>query len=400
MTTDARRMAETAARASYGRLLAIVAAGSGDLAAAEDALAEAFVSALRTWPDRGVPDNPEGWLITVARRQVGRMRRHRGVMDAAARTLEMLLRGASETLASLPDRRLELLFVCAHPAIDRAMHTPLMLQTVLGLDAVRIASAFLVAPAAMGQRLVRAKAKIKAAGIAFEEPDPGMLDERLGAVLDGIYVTYGTGWDAGPDAEPRIVGLAAEAVFLARLVAELLPASAEAKGLLALMLHCEARRAARRDGDGRFVPLAQQQTALWSHDLIAEAERVLRDAAEAGQPGRYQIEAAIQSLHVQRRITRYDHGPELVALYDLLVRHAPSLGSLVARAAALAEVGRPADALAALAQCPADRVIDHQPYWATRAHILCQLGRDDRAARKRAVALTRDPAVRAHLLAG
>lgn len=397
MTDDARRSAEAAARASYGRLLALVAAGTRDLAAAEDALAEAFVAALRSWPEKGVPDKPEAWLLTVAQRHVGRVRRHHGVRAAAASTLELLYRECEDGSGSLPDRRLALLFVCAHPAIDPAIRTPLMLQTVLGLDAARIAAAFLVAPATMGQRLVRAKAKIKAAGIRFEDPEPEELPSRLEAVLDAIYAAYGTGWDAVPGAEGEIAAFTSEAIFLARLAVALLPAEPEAKGLLALMLYCEARAPARRDADGGFVPLGDQNIALWTRDAIIEAEALLREAAVSGRFGRYQCEAAIQSLQVQRRMTGHAHWRDLLTLYDLLAVHTPSLGARVAAAVALAEAGEPVQALATLDALPAERVSGYQPYWVSRMHVLALLGRDTADARATALTLTRDPAVRAHL---
>lgn len=399
MTGDARRSAEAAARESYGRLLALVAAGSGDVAAAEDALASAFVAALATWPERGIPDRPEAWLLTAARRAAGSERRHRTVRTAAAETIEMLHSETAEREQGFPDRRLALLFVCAHPAIDEAIRTPLMLQTVLGLDAARIAAAFMIAPAAMGQRLVRTKAKIRAAGIPFSEPEASELPERLEAVLDAIYAAYGAGWDALPGAEAEIAGLAEEALFLARLVVSLLPEEPEAKGLLALVLHCEARRAARRSADGAFVPLAEQDMRLWSRAAIAEAEALLRQASLAGSFGRYQCEAAIQSLHVQRRVSGQSLSSELLALYELMARRAPSLGSLIAAAAVRAEAGDAAGALAALEALPADRVATYQPYWVTRMHVLEHLGRDTREARAQALLLTRDPAVRAHLTA-
>jgi RNA polymerase sigma-70 factor, ECF subfamily len=398
MTGDARRSAEAAARASYGRLLALIASGSGDVAGAEDALATAFVAALSTWPERGIPDRPEAWLLTAARRAASSERRHRAVRSAASETIELLHHEAADLNRGLPDRRLALLFVCAHPAIDEGIRTPLMLQTVLGLDAARIAAAFLIAPATMGQRLVRAKAKIRKAGIPFTEPETEELPGRLEAVLDAIYAAYGTGWDALPGAEPGIAGLAEEAVFLARLVVSLLPEAPEAKGLLALILYCEARRGARRGPEGTFVALAEQDMALWSREAIAEAEALLRQASRAGAFGRFQCEAAIQSLHVQRRMTGQALWPELLQLYDLLAAQAPSLGSLVAAAAVRADAGDAAGALAALDALPPERVQAYQPYWVTRMHVLGHLGRDAREARAQALLLTRDPAIRSHLL--
>jgi len=245
---NSRAAAERAARTSYGRLVAFLAARSRDVAAAEDALSEAFVDALETWPVRGVPRNPEGWLLTTARRRLLDAGRHDRVRAKAPIDLAAEIAApAEDSDVVFPDERLKLLFVCAHPAIDEAARTPLMLQTVLGLDAARIASAFLTAPAAMGQRLVRAKAKIRDAGVRFEVPDGPDLPARLGPVLDAVYVAYGSGWDDVAGADPRRKGLADEAVWLGGVLVELLPAEPEAAGLLALMLYCESRRAARRD---------------------------------------------------------------------------------------------------------------------------------------------------------
>ncbi|MBN8893110.1 MAG: hypothetical protein J0H91_22745 [Rhodospirillales bacterium] len=304
MTDPARAAAEAAARASYGRLVAWLAARTRDVAAAEDALADAFAAALRTWPARGVPDRPEAWLLTTARRNLGHAARHRLVRAAAAPTLHLLATAAQDRdeAGAFPDERLKLLFVCAHPAIDPAMHTPLMLQSVLGLDAARIAAAFVVAPAAMGQRLVRAKAKIRDAGIRFAVPGPADLPARLAPVLDAVYAAFGTAWDAPPRGEEPggpAANLGEEAIWLARLIASLLPEEPEALGLLALLLHCQARQPARRDAAG-FVPLSAQDPALWSAPLIAEAEAALLRACALGRIGRFQLEAAIQSAHAGR----------------------------------------------------------------------------------------------------
>jgi predicted RNA polymerase sigma factor len=240
--TEAHRVAEAAARTSYGRLVAQLAARSGDLAAAEDALSDAFAAALSTWPTRGVPSNPEGWLLVAARRRVYNHFRHARVEDNATNDLQRLIEARAEIAREVVvvDDRLKLLFVCAHPAIDEAVRTPLKLQTVLGLDAERIGSAFLVTPSTMGQRLVRAKAKIKATRLRFTVPDPEDLPERLREVLQAIYAAYGTGWNDLSGASER--GLTAEALFLGRLLVSLLPNEPEAQGLLALMLDCEARR--------------------------------------------------------------------------------------------------------------------------------------------------------------
>jgi predicted RNA polymerase sigma factor len=233
-----------------------------------------------------------------------------------------------------PDERLKLLFVCAHPAIDEAARTPLMLQAVLGLDAARIASAFLVAPAAMSQRLVRVKAKIRDAAIEFRVPEARELPSRLDAVLEAIYAAYGSGWDDVAGADARRQGLAEEAIWLGRLVVRLLPEAPEGRGLLALMLYCEARRPARRDAGGGYVPLSQQDVARWSGPMIDEAEAMLAGAAQAGTPGRFQLEAAIQSAHAQRARTGRTDWEAIALLYEGLLRYAPSIGARVGHAEA------------------------------------------------------------------
>lgn len=335
---EARMAADLAARASYGRLLSLLARDWRDLTGAEDALADAFRAALETWPQGGVPAKPEAWLLTTARRLLIDRRRAIAVRADAEPTLALLAQEHAMTETALfPDERLKLLFVCAHPAIDAAARAPLMLQTVLGLDAARIARAFLTSPAALGQRLVRAKAKIRDAGIAFVIPEQAELPERLDAVLQAIYAAFGSGWEDVAGADPRRSGLTLEAIWLARLVVHLLPAEPEARGLLALMLHCQARRDARRDGAGAFVPLAEQDTTLWSPGLIREAESELSRASAAGRIGPFQLEAAIQSVHAARAVTGRTDAQALAQLYEGLARLAPTTGVLVSRAAAIAE---------------------------------------------------------------
>jgi len=397
---DARRAAEAAARASYGRLIAYLSARCRDVAAAEDALGDALRAALETWPRDGVPARPEAWLLTTARRRlIDRMRREQA-RDAAAETLRLIAEQASPERDRFPDDRLKLLFVCAHPAIDPAARTPLMLQAALGLDAARIASAFLVSPATMGQRLVRAKAKIRDAAIPFEVPEPAELGGRLAAVLEAIYAAYGAGWEDVAGADPRRADLVEETIWLARLAVELLPDEPEAKGLLALLLHCEARRPARRGADGRFVPLSEQDVRLWRRPMMAEAERWLAAASAAGHIGRYQLEAAIQSAHAERARSGQVDWAAIVHLYDGLAIVAPSVGALLGRAAALAQTGDPQAALAAIDAVSQEVVATHQPFWALRAHLLRRLGRTDEAmlAYERAIGLTEDPAVRDFLL--
>lgn len=400
MTATAAAVERTA-RDAYGRLVAMLASRSGDLAAAEDGLADALLAALESWPVKGVPANPTGWLLRTARNRAIDGHRASGRADARADDIRMLEEELATLSPDFPDDRLKLLFVCAHPAIDAGVRTPLMLQAVLGLDAARIARAFLVAPAAMGQRLVRAKAKIRAAGIGFAVPDPQQLGDRLPPVLDAIYGAFGLAWDDVPGGDAPASDLSAEAVFLARLLVDLLPADPESKGLLALMLFCEARRGARRDAVGRFVPLAEQNVSLWSRPLIAEGDALLIAASRHARFGRYQCEAAIQSAHSQRAFGRSAPTAALAGLYDLLVDRAPSIGAVIGRASALLDDGAPDAAAAALADLPADRVRDHQPYWAAHAAVMRALGQE-RAAREsaqRAIGLSHDPAVRAYLMA-
>ncbi len=395
---------EAVARDSYGRLIAYLAARSGDVAGAEDALGDAFVAALRRWPEDGVPGKPEAWLLRAARHRLIDAARHLEVRHAAEGFLQQLIEEegpAVTTHEPIPDERLKLLFVCAHPAIDAAARTPLMLQTVLGIEAERIASAFLVSPAAMSQRLVRAKSKIREAAIPFLVPEPPEWEERVAFVLEAIYAAYTTGWESLGEAGATHHALAGEAIALGRVLLHLMPQEPEARGLLALMLHCEARRAARFTAEGTFVPLDEQDCALWSPALITEAEHHLCLAAAARRPGRFQLEAAIQSIHADRAVTGRIDWQEILLLYQGLIHFTPGAGALVGRAVALAEAGDAAAGLAALDAIPAGRVPSYQPYWAARGHVLRRLGhnREAHESLTRAASLSDDPALRRHLLA-
>jgi len=393
---------EAVARDSYGRLVAYIASRTGDIADAQDALSEALVAALETWPTNGVPDKPEAWLLHVARnRLIDASRREQTRRDAEP-SLQQLAEETEATTTdheSFPDERLKLLFVCAHPAIDPAARTPLMLQAVLGIDGARIASAFLVSPAAMSQRLVRAKNKIRDAGIPFRVPEPPEWDERVSFVLDAIYAAYTTGWESLMETASTHHALAREAITLGRMLTQLMPQEPEALGLLALILHCEARREARYTSDGKFVPLDQQDTTLWSQSMIAEAEKHLRSAAAFKHMGRCQLEAAIQSLHANRARSGRIDWKEIALLYEGLVRIAPVIGSFVGRAVAIAQAGDPAAGFAVLQQIPTDRTANYQPYWAARGHLLQLLNRKDEAreAFNRAASLTDDPVLREYL---
>lgn len=400
--TEAHHAAEMAARRSYGKLVAILAVRTGDVAAAEDALAEAFAAALAHWPLNGCPPNPEAWLLTVARRKlIDDARRHRSG-EAAVRQLQLLAEGmeAAVEAEEIPDQRLALMFVCAHPAIEAGIRAPLMLQVVLGLNAQVIASAFLISPASMSKRLVRAKEKIRRTGIPFSVPARDELAGRLAAVLDAIYAAFAEGWadPGGTDLARR--DLAEEAIFLARTTTELLPEEPEALGLLALILHAHARRHARRTADGEYVPLSQQDQALWDWPLIEEAEALLRCASALGSIGRYQLEAAVQSAHVYRCRTGCANWGEVAQLYDALFVLTGSPVVALNRVLAIAESEGTETALEALQELAGDgRLTGYQPYWAARADLLAQTGALDEARRAYdiAIGLERDPAVRRFL---
>lgn len=402
MTEPARSTAEAVARRGYGKLVALLAARTRDVAAAEDALSEAFALALARWPLDGCPSNPEAWLFTVARRKALDLARKRGRDAAASAHLRILSEGLSAGVddAPIPDRRLALLFTCAHPAIDAGVRAPLMLQVVLGLDAKTIAAAFLTSAEAMGKRLVRAKEKIRRAGIPFRVPAREELPGRLDAVLDAVYAAFAEGWSDASGTDVARRDLTGEALFLARLAAKLLPCEGEALGLLALMLHAEARRPARRDSAGEYVPFAEQDPGLWDWRMIAEAEALLRAAGALGRPGRYQLEAALQSAHVYRKRTGTANWSDVVRLYDALLALTGSPVVAINRAMAAAEAHGAETALAALEQVAADaRLAEYQPYWAARAELLSRTGAraEARRAYDFAIGLERDPAVRRFL---
>ena len=386
--------ADAVARRSYGKLVAFLVARTHDVAAAEDALSEAFASALANWPIHGCPNNPEAWLLTAARRRMIDFMRRRRRDETASDQLRIMSEGlAASTDAEIPDQRLALMFASAHPAIEAGIRAPLILQVVLGLEAKTIASAFLTSPAAMSKRLVRAKDKIRQAGIPFSIPAREELPARLETVLDAIYAAFTEGWTdpAGTDAARR--DLTEEVMFLARLATELLPKEPEALGLLALMLHAEARRPARRNADGEYVPLAEQDPATWDSKMIAEAEALLLRASALGSLGRYQLEAALQSAHVHRSRSGQANWEEVVQLYDALFAISASPVIAINRALALGS-------LEAMPDIAADaRLAEYQPYWAARAELLVKAGdrTQARQAYEIAIGLERDPAVRRFL---
>jgi RNA polymerase sigma-70 factor (ECF subfamily) len=400
------------ARRSYGKLVALLAARTRDVAGAEDALSEAFAAALVDWPEHGVPRTPEAWLLTVARRRLIDASRRRKSAEEGAAHLALAaeeLEAAAADGSEIPDERLALMFACAHPALDPAIRAPLVLQTILGFDAAAIGSAFLVAPATMAQRLVRAKHKIRNAGIPFHVPAGPDLAERLPAVLEAIYAAFAEGWSDPAGADERRRNLAEEGIWLGRLVASLLPREAEALGLLSLMLHAQARRHARRDAAGDYVPLPEQDPERWDAALIDEAEALLARASALpatereralGGVGRYQLEAAVQSAHAARRKSGRSDWAAIERIYDALLALTGSPVVAVNRAVAVAETQGPGAGLAALDALGEERrLADYQPYWAARAGLLARTGRREEAdaAYERAIGLERDPAVRRFL---
>ncbi len=383
--TDAQARAEDVARAAYGKLIAMLASKTGDIIAAEDAIADAFVAALKTWPERGIPDKPEAWLLTVAKnRRIDQARRDaRLVITDEAN--DMADAQAIEPEDAELDERLKLLFVCAHPAIDEGIRTPLMLQTVLGLEAEQIAKAFLVKPATMAQRLVRAKKKIKTAGIPFTVPEPDAYPERMVAVLEAVYGAYSVDWLEGDG------DISHEAFFLSNVLAELAPEDAETLGLTALIGFIEARRDARLS-NGVLVPVPEQDVELWDNQLIERSVSVLTQAslrrAPKSIPGRFQLEAAIQAVHAARSVTGKTDWRALSQLYSGLMQTYPSIGGAVSRAAVVAEDAGPAEGLKMLDVIEFDGLDTHQPFHAVRAHCLAELGRAAEAAEAYAKAVS------------
>lgn len=405
MTSDqaeVKKTIEHIAKASYGKLLAFLSVQFKDIQACEDALSESFQIAYEKWSLEGLPKNPEAWILTVAKNKMIDFFRSVEVRQKATSTVEMLIDESHDVSVAheLIDERLKLMFVCCHPSIDESVRTPLMLQTVLGLESAEIASAFLVSPSAMMKKLVRAKQKIKLAKIEFRVPGVGELEDRLEFVLEAVFAIYGMSWDNLSVSENSIKDLDSEAIHLAQVLVQLLPEASEPKGLLAMMLFCESRKQARRNSNGEFVPLDQQDIQKWDSGLILQAETLLREAFSQQKIGRFQLEAAIQSAHTARVSQKLNNWKEIVVLYNGLISKVDSLGARVSQAAAMIELHGAQLGLKYLNEILNEKVMSYQPYWVVKAHALEKLNQKLEAqnAYDRAIGLSEDIAVRKYLL--
>ncbi|MFD4365954.1 RNA polymerase sigma factor [Rhodococcus sp. NPDC058521] len=398
--TEAHVRAAQAARTSYGRLLALLAAPSRDILGAEDALSAAFEQALVRWPVDGVPKNPDGWLLTVARN------RQRDEWKSAAQRTSVPFDPNMHTRIGLDDidpdavedRRLQLMLVCTHPAIDPTVHTPLMLDVVMGFGAKEIARVFALPAPTLAARLVRAKRRIREAGISFDIPDRSVLPSRIDAVLAAVYGAFAIDWHgSGTEVRENFLD---EAVHLAQTLAALLPGDPEVRGLAALVNLSAARVPARFDDDGVLVPLPDQDPRRWNEALIARGEAHLRAAHSRRVLGRFQLEAAIQAVHCARRTSPNDSTDwqALAELHEALQSVFPTTGGAVARAAVIAEVDSPAAGLESLDAI--ENSERFQPAWATRARLLERLDCpvEARVAYDKAVSLTTDTATREYLI--
>lgn len=381
---------EAVFRAEYGRAVAVLVRALGDIDLAEEAVQDAFTTALRRWPETGLPPSPAGWIITTARnRAVDRLRREAGRGEHHAQAALLHAPDAPREEGPVRDERLRLVFTCCHPALAVQARVALTLRLLGGLTTAQIARAFLVPEPTMAQRLVRAKAKIRNAGIPYRVPRDADLPDRLTGVLAVVYLIFNQGYEGE-------AALCAEAVRLGRLLAELMPDEPEVAGLLALMLLVESRRGARQDEHGELVPLPEQDRGLWDRDLIAEGQSLVRRCLRLGRPGPYQIQAAIQAVHSDAPRGRDTDWGQIRQLYDQLMAVAPSPVVALNRAVAVAETEGPARALDLVDALDLD---GYHVLHAVRADLLRRLGRDTEAVREyeRAVELSENPAERAYL---
>ena len=399
--TDARDAVVRAHREEWARVVGSLARRFGDLDIAEEAAADAFATAVERWPTDGVPPNPGAWLTTTAsRRAIDRLRREAKRGDKHRQAQLLADHDPPEPVGAIEDERLRLVFTCCHPALAPEARVALTLRMVGGLTVPEIARAFLVQETTMGQRITRAKGKIRAARIPWRVPAPEDLPARVSGVLAVLFLVFNEGYLAsGPDTDPVRHDLTAEAIRLTRMLRDLLPQDAEVTGLLALMLLTEARRAARVSASGELVTLGEQDRSAWDTALVAEGHRLVREClATGGAPGRYQLLAAVNAVHTSARDARETDWAQVVALYDRLVRLDPSPVVALNRAVAVAELDGPEVALRAV-DALADALAGYHAYHATRADLLRRLGRRDeaRAAYDAAIGLAGNTAETAFL---
>lgn len=385
----------------WARVVATLARQFGDLDVAEEAAADAFATAVERWPADGVPPNPGGWLTTTARRKALDRIRRESKRDDKHRQAQMMYDDVErDSVSAVDDERLRLIFTCCHPALAPEARVALTLRMVGGLTVPEIARAFLVQEGAMGQRITRAKAKIKAARIPYRVPSADDLAARVSGVLAVLFLIFNEGYLAsGPESDPVRHDLTAEAIRLTRLLRELMPQDGEVAGLLALMLLTEARRAARVSTNGELVTLDQQDRGAWDAALVAEGHRLVRERLATGQaPGRYQILAAINAVHTATGDVRDTDWSQIVARYDQLARLDPSPIVALNRAVGISELHGPGVALAILDGLQS-ALVDYHAYFAARADILRRLGRieESRAAYDRAIGLAGNTAEAAYL---